>query len=424
MRLTAIRLTPVFRTGALSLLLLSACGGSASKSTSNFDAKCQPGAGNTLNASCDPGFTSTAPNAPQSVQVTFSGETLAVNGLPFQPVNQGDPSFVDGWDMRFDEVLVVLGNFRLSPGATQFGGTSLSAQVNPAVATRAGPYVVDMHKPTGFVGKDGVEPAQGIFKWDAQDNGQKLDTGTLYAFSYDVVKATYPVASVNLSSDQQADYDLMVANGWSKLYRGTATYVGTGKYPDPAIQAKFDALPRTVKFYFGWNDATSYVNCVNPDNGSGGGGGDPALRGLRPSPSGAVIGQITLHVDHFVWDEVLIEGTPLRFDHIAAVAGAGAATTPVDLTKILHRPLALTFADGTPLPDRGPYQNVPGGYTTDQANPSQITLNLNGLPSANAPDVINFMAFSAQSQMHLNANGICYVVGQHAADPFYSPGIK
>jgi hypothetical protein len=407
----------------LSMLLLAACGGSSNNSNTGFDAKCQPATGNKLNATCDPGFTSTAPNAPQSVQVTFSGETLAVNGLPFQPVNAGDPSFVDGWDMHFDEVLVVLGNFRLSPGATQFGGTSLSAQVNPSVATKKGPYVVDMHKPVGFVGKDGVEPAQAIFKWDAQDNGQKLDTGTLYAFSYDTLKATYPVANVNLTPDQQADYDLMVANGWSKLYRGTATYVGTGKHPDTTIQAKFDALPKTVKFFFGWNDGTSYINCANPDNG-GSSGGDPSTRGIKPSPSGAAIAQITLHVDHVFWDEVLIEGTPLRFDHIAAWAGAGAASTPVDLTKILHRPLALTFSDGTPIPDRAIYQNVPGGYTTDQSNPSQVTLNLNGLPSGDAPDIINFMAFSAQSQMHLNANGICYVAGQHSADPFYSPGIK
>ena len=29
------------------------------------------------------------------------------------------------------------------------------------VATMPGPYVVDMHKPTGFIGKDGVERAGG-----------------------------------------------------------------------------------------------------------------------------------------------------------------------------------------------------------------------------------------------------------------------
>jgi hypothetical protein len=94
------------------------------------------------------------------------------------------------------------------------------------------------------------------------------------------------------------------------------------------------------------------------------------------------------------------------------------------LSTILHHSLTETFGDGTtPLPDRGPYQNVPGGYTTDQSNPAQVVLNLAGVPSSNVPDIINFMAFSAQSQMHLNANGLCYVKGQNAADPFFNPNI-
>jgi hypothetical protein len=312
--------------------------------------------------------------------------------------------------------LFVVGNFRLSPGALQYGNWS---QLNPTVATKSGPYVVDMHKPTGFTGKDGVEPAQAIFKWDTQDDGSPFDTGQRYAFSYDNVKATYPVANVNLSAAQQADYDLMVSKGWSKLYKGTATYVGTGTYPNAAIQAKFAALPKTVKFMIGWNVATSYINCQNPDNAPAIG---MASRGIQPSPSMATVAQITLHVDHVFWDKVLIEGTPLHFDPIAAWAPASAATTTVDLTTILHKPLATTFSDGTPLPDRGPYQGT--SYTTsDQADPTKFTLNRNGLLPDNAPDMINFMAFSDQSQMHLNADGLCYVVGQNASDPFFKPNI-
>jgi hypothetical protein len=33
------------------------------------------------------------------------------------------------------------------------------------------------------------------------------------------------------------------------------------------------------------------------------------------------------------------------------------------------------------------------------------------------------MAFSAQAQNHLNANGLCYVNGQNASDPFYVPDV-
>jgi hypothetical protein len=406
---------------AISLALACACGGSSTTNVNaGFDPGCSPASGNALNTSCNPGFTQST-NTKDTIQVTFSGETLGQTGLPFPPANPAaptDPWFVDGWSMSFDEILTVVGNFRLSPGATQYASWN---QLNPSVATKSGPYVVDMHKPTGFTGKDGIEPAQAIFKWDTQDNGQAFDTSVRYAFSYDTMKAAYPVAQVNLTPDQKADYDLMVSKGWSKLYRGTATYVGTGTYPNTAIQAKFAALPKTVKFLFGWNDATSYVNCQNPDNS----GVDLATRGIQPSPSTASVAQITLHVDHVFWDLVLFEGSPLHFDPIAAWAPASAATTPVDLTPLLlGKPLATTFGDGvTRIPDRGPYQGVAAYTTSDQANAAQFTLNLNGLPPANAPDMINFMAFSAQSQMHLNANGLCYVVGQHAVDPFYMPNI-
>jgi hypothetical protein len=409
---------------AISLALACACGGSSNKNyNAGFDPGCQPASGNALNATCNPGFTQTAPNKGGTIEVTFSGELLGQAGLPFPTAPTLDPFFVDGWSMTFDEILFVVGNFRLSPGATQYADWG---KLNPVVATKSGPYVVDMHKPTGFTGKDGVEPAQAIFKWDTQDNGQPFDTSARYAFSYDAMKAAYPVAAVNLTADQKADYDLMVSKGWSKFYRGTATYVGNGSYPTntgcPTCQAHFAALPRTVKFFFGWNDATSYLNCNNPDNAPATG---LASRGIQPSPSKAMIAQITLHVDHVFWDKVLFEGTPLHFDPIAAWDPASAATTAVDLTPLLvGKPLATTFSDGLALPDRGPYQNIPGGYTSDQANPLQFMLNLNTLPLANAPDMINFMAFSAQSQMHLNADGLCYVVGQHDGDPFYTPNIR
>jgi len=52
-----------------------------------------------------------------------------------------------------------------------------------------------------------------------------------------------------------------------------------------------------------------------------------------------------------------------------------------------------------------------------------VSLDLNGVPAPNLPGIANFMAFSAQSQMHLNADGLCYVVGQEASDPYYVPGI-
>jgi len=413
-------------------VVLAACGGSGSSGSSTNSSShgitCPGGSGQTLNATCSPGF-SQSTNTPGSIQVTFSGETLGVSGLPFVPVHTGDPVFVDGWSVTFDEILVVLGNIRVAPGATQF---PVQSEINTPVATMAGPFVVDMHNPSGFVGKDGIEPAGAIFVWNTQDNGQAFSTTTRYSFSYDVMKASYPATQINLTSAQFADYALMVQNGWSKLYRGTATYVGNCNWttwpqgdPTGKVQSLFSALPTTVHFMFGWNDATSAINCANPDFGS-----DENIQanwGVQPTSSGAIVAQITLHVDHAFWDILKQEGAPLRFDPIAAWAPQNTtASAPFDLRTLATKPLAATFSDQalTPLPDRGVCQNAVGYTTTDQDNPNQVTLNLHDVPASNLPGIADFMAFSAQSQMHLNANGLCYIKGQQAADPYYVPNIQ
>jgi len=406
------------------LILAAACGGSSNTNpNAGFDPNCTPASGNTLNTSCNPGFTQQSPNKPGSIQVTFSGELLGEsNGLTFDPsVSNLATQFVDGWSMQFDELLVVIGNFRLSPGATQYAAQNT---LNPTVATKAGPYVVDMHNPPHSFTAAAGEPAGALFKWDTQDNGQAFDTSVRYAFSYDTFQAKYPVANVNLTAAQQADYDLMVQNGWSKLYRGTATFVGNpsaGTYPN---KAKFDAMPQTVKFFFGFNDATSYINCVNPDNAGATGGDDLAARGVQPSPTGAVTAQVTMHVDHLFWDRLIIHGQPLRFDPIAAWAPASAATTPVDLKMLLAgKAVATTFNDGTtPINDRGPTM-WPAFQSDMGASGGNVVYDRQGVPSTNVPDLINFMVFSSQSQMHLNADGLCYVKGQNAADPYFNPNI-
>jgi hypothetical protein len=373
-------------------------------------------------------FTMTSPNTPLSVEVTFSGETLGINGLPFEPVNQGDPYFVDGWNMSIDEDLVVIGKLMLNAMPTQ---DQTWYDMGPVVATKAGPYAFDAHQAAGFVGKDGVEPASPMFVWDQEDDGSSFDSGQRYAFSYDTVVASYPAWNLNLTSQGQADYDLMVQNGWDKFLRGTATYVGTGTYPDAATQAKFAAFPTTVQFVMGWNDATSNLNCVNADLGDE---ADLANRGIVVFPDSAAVAQVTMHVDHVFWDKLKQEGAALRFDPIAAFAPADTTTTPFDLNTFHTQHLLTTFADGTPLPDRAPYEPNPSpnaaAVTSDDAqpNPLQVTLNLNGVTapdgSAFPDDIVQFMAFSAQSQMHLNAQGLCYIKGQNPADPYYAPHVQ
>ena len=424
------------------VVLAAACGGGSSGSPDATKSDGTQGSGDAgLNVlgSFDPGFTPQSPDTPLSIEVTISGETLGENGLPFQPVNAGDPQFVDGWSVSFEKYIVVVGNVRLSPGATQFTDQS---QLNAIVATKPGPYVIDIHQLAtngfnGFVGADGEEPAGGIFKWDTQDDGTAFDPGTLYAFSYDTIPAQYPATQVNLTEDDAQIYDTMVKNHWDKYIEARASFVGVGKFPDAPTEAKFEALAGgvfdgsadayttapQVHFVFGWNDATSSINCINPFNGDMD-EANLANRGVQPNTNGATVAQVTVHTDHVFWDKLKQEGTPLRMDYIAAWAGADTNTTPLDLGSLATKPLATTFADGTALPDRAPFLNNPAGtFTTDQTNPNQVTLDLDGVTSTDISGLSAFMAFSAQSQTHLNANGLCYIKGQNAPDPFYHPVI-
>ena len=412
-------------------LAAASCSGSGN---SNSNDPQSPPAGAKLTAPTI-NFTMQSPNTPLSVEVTFSGETLGINGLPFQPVNQGDPYFVDGWNMTIDEDIAVVGNIALNAMPTE---DQTWYDVGPQVAHKVGPYVFDAHQAAGFVGKDGVEPASPMFVFNRQDDGSSFDSSQRYAFSYDTIVAAYPAWNLNLTTQGQADYDLMVSNGWNKFIRATATYVGTGTYSDAndpaagaAAQANFAKLPTTVTFTMGWNDATSNTNCVNADLGDE---GDLANRGVVIFPDQAAIAQITMHVDHLFWDKLKQEGAALRFDPIAAFAPADTSTTPFSLNSFHSQHLLAIFADGSPLPDRAPFQPNPspnaGANTPDdvQPNPLQVTFNLNGVTapdgSAFPDDLVQFMAFSAQSQMHLNAQGLCYIKGQNPADPFYAPKVQ
>ncbi|HEX3902839.1 MAG TPA: hypothetical protein VH853_08300 [Polyangia bacterium] len=409
----------------LSTLAAAGCG--SSSSSGDVNAVSFP-AGTTKLATPTINFTMTAPNTPLSVEVTFSGETLGINGLPFQPVNQGDPYFVDGWNMTIDEDIVVVGDIALNSMPTE---DQTWFDMGPQVAHKAGPYVFDAHQAAGFVGKDGIEPASPMFVFDKEDNGSSFDSNQRYAFSYDTVVAAYPAWNLNLTTQGQADYDLMVSNGWGKFIRATASYVGTGSYPDAATQTKFNAFPTTVTFTMGWNDATSNTNCVNADLGAE---DDLMNRGVVIFPDQASVAQMTMHVDHVFWDKLKQEGAALRFDPIAAFAPADTSTTPFSLNTFHSQHLLATFADGSPLPDRAPDQPNPspnaGANTPDdvQPNPLQVTFNLNGVtkPDGTAfpDDLVQFMAFSAQSQMHLNAQGLCYIKGQNPADPFYAPMVQ
>jgi hypothetical protein len=410
------KLSGVALSGALAL---SGCSGSSSSSTSGTTGTTgSTGTTGTTSSTgthgstttSSSGSTGTTGSGANTIQVTFSGETLGVDGLPFNPSTaaDADPWFVDGWTMNYSEILLSVGNVRLSPNATSNPDQS---HIDAPVATKAGPFIVDMHKPVGLVGKDGSEPAQLIFTFDKKDDGSAFDSSQRYAFSYDTTPATAGATKVNLDSTQDADVALMVSKGWTKLYKGTVTWAGPA-YTGPA-SAKFALFPTTIPFAFGFNDGAQNLNCANPDFGDG---NTATNRGVQTTSSGPVVAQITLHVDHLFWDTVKQEGAPLRFDPIAAWAPTdGGSMTLLDL---VGKPTDATFADGTPLPDRGTAESG-AAYTSDQILPSQVSLNTNSVTTVT--DLASFIVFAAQSQMHLNADGLCYIKGQYASDPYFQP---
>ncbi len=424
---------PTWRLPAILALasLLAACGGG-----NNNDAGSDAGflcivgdASYAVNCAYNAGFTETSPNTPNTLSVTFSGETLAISGLPYTPNLPGDPVFVDGWSVKFSEYLAVVDHVQLNTNPT---ASEIWTQMGPVVATKQGPFIIDAHRCYGILGKDGVEPASALFAWNTLDDGSSFDTSARYAFSYELVQATYPAISVNLPMEELADYDLMVKNHWSKLVRGSAQHDAQGSYDDTgnpqyaAAQASFAALPVEINFAFGWDDHTQIINCINTDNGNG---AEDNLnnRGVQTNNNGTYIAQITIHTDHVFWDTLLHEGVPLRLDPV--VAFAPPATTALDPFFIndLTQGLATVFQSdaGTTLPDRGPYMTGNGlpSFISDQENPYQVIMNTSGINVVpnQYPD---FMAFSAQSQAHLNAQGLCYVVGQHASDPYYVPDVQ
>ncbi len=120
---------------------------------------------------------------------------------------------------------------------------------------------------------------------------------------------------------------------------------------------------RHIYFTFGWNDSGGVLNCDNPELGFTG-EDQPSTRGIKPSPTGSVPAQVTLHVDHIFWD-TLAPRRDLRFASIQVAAwadrcqlGTQAQPTPLintldKLTGTLRRDLRRRHAAAGPcaLPD-------------------------------------------------------------------------
>jgi hypothetical protein len=354
-----------------------------------------------------------------TVQFTASGEVLALGGYTFPPASPGAAVFVDGWEVKFEELLVTFDNITLSENPDK--SPTDQSQTDRAVAQVKGPWAVDLHKGGPRPGKGGSgEQALDVATVQNQNlNGNRpFDETKRYAFGFDIVPASSAANKLNLDATGSADYATMVQNGWTVLYVGTATFKGTSctttgpyNYNQPQFQ--------TVKFRFGFKSPATYVNCQNPDNQGAPFPNEEHQRGVQIKSNTTVIAQATVHTDHPFW-ESFMHDSPAHFDQIAARAQCSSGTCTVTLDDV-------RTVDFTSFTDRAgnnlPWRSCLSTYTPPDTSPAMdfdtlgIPYNPSGNPSQAIRDYYDYMTYNQSTQGHLNADGLCFVSRNYASPP-------
>jgi hypothetical protein len=337
------------------------------------------------------------------LRVTVSAEGLGANGYAFPPPSGQEVAFVDGWAVNFERIIVAIGNIRISDMPDKDSGDQ--SVVGRDVATRQGPFVVDLKRAGDATDKGGagkvavrlpIDDLKGIF-----------DLEQRYAFSYDLVEATAGATFVNVEADDP-DVLAMVASGQRALLRGTAEFKGQSCQSSVSTY-DFESLPKTVQFDFGLEGPVRYVNCQNPDNTGEPIAGEESQRGIQLLPNGVTTAQITIHTDHVFWPTVSHENLPL-FNQFAAHAALSDGVYSVDLEMLETVPVPNVIdSAGNPLPWRS---CVDASLYVLPTQPATMTLDPGSQTLTNLHD---FVQFNAATMGHLNADGLCYVEGfEHA----------
>jgi hypothetical protein len=352
------------------------------------------------------------------VVFAVSGESLALTGYDFPPASPDAPSFVDGWKIEFDRILVTLDKITIAANPDK--SASDPSITDAVVAELDGPWAVDVHasNPGNLVGKGGGgEQAVRLATLANQNrngNAPFETDGTRYAFGFDIVAASLAAKTVNLDAAAQADYEEMIKGQCTVFYAGTAAFAGNKAdpncYPDDR-----KAFPDVVSFRFCFKTPTSYANCQNPDN-------DPAkpmageehVRGIAFESNKEVVAQITIHTDHPFWDSVLHD-SPAHFDQFAARAVGSTGFTPtVTLEDTMHVDYtAYPDARGNVLawrycidPPTDAHPKLTGMMAFDPESVPHATMDD---PATGLRDYYDFTTYDQSTQGHLNSDGLCYV---------------
>jgi hypothetical protein len=366
-----------------------------------------------------------------NLTVTISGEGAALTGFSF-PAAQNEPGFVDGWDVKFDRILVTVDNIVLTDQPDM--SPTDQSMTGAIVAKATGPWAVDMTKPgapteirpsqTTSTDVHGTEPsgvtdddhahgttgknpnAQQLVKIQGLEGNTKLDPSIRYGFGFDIVGANANATRTNLDAAASVDYAEMVQKGWAVLYVGTATFKGTDcKSSEGSYD--FTALPKTVKFRFGFKTPTQYVNCQNTDLRGKAFDGEEAQRGVQVDSHGNTIAQITLHVDHPFWNTVDHDAAELFFDQMAALATPDGTLTLEDLSAADF----TSFKDrkGVALPWRSCVATKEPKQGTRAFDSGSVPVNPLGAPESALRHYSDFVSYQQSTEGHLNADGLCAV---------------
>jgi hypothetical protein len=226
-----------------------------------------------------------------AARVRVSGEGAAKTGYPYD--RQGvEISFVDGWTLTFDKVLVSVSDLRLEAGDDEVTGEQS--------------WIVDLHL---------GDPA--LFEF-TELAPQRWDF-----FGFDIAP---PMADAEVGEGVDgADVERMIAEELSYLVAGSATHPERGE----------------IRFEWGFPVAVRHRNCTNGLDGTA---------GIVVRENSATDAEITIHMDHVFWDTLGTEVAQLRFDPIwGADVDEDGEVTVEELAA--QRISALTDPTGAPLTD-------------------------------------------------------------------------
>ena len=419
------------------------------------------GMGHTLKSFTPPGDT-----GPGTFVFSISGETNAITGYPYPPYDPSGAVMVDGWNWQITKYIVVVDHITLWSDPNK--SSSDQSQHGAKVAHVDGPFVVDLHKGGPLDGKGGGgEQALAIAALTKMNDsgGGSFDTSTTYAFGFSTVPAPSDgsAINVNLTKDEEADYQYMVQHGASVYYYGTANWTGDqsaaqmgfgtcSKDPNADFMSgnqtcatasgsggdagmgdegggtcssnyDFSKLPQSMSFQFAFPTPTNYINCVNYSVSERVG---HDVRGVQASATGTDIEQVTVHMDHPFW-ESFEEDTPTHWDQIA-----GQYIGQTNPTAHLEDMKGVSFQ---PFKDKNGVV-MPWHWCEDYTPPSNGAMSFDTLSVPVDPmgtctgtvgqdytqddcksirDYYDFMKYTQSTQGHLNSQGLCFVDRQYPA---------